>query len=86
MFISIIIVVIITKTSEKPSQKIINKKNNDNDNNSYITFIWASDWSKWVDLLKISNLMSQFSTNKRTLSVFCYFLFAVITHITCECL
>ena len=65
-----IIVVIITWTSEKPSQK----------NNSDITVIWVSDWFKWVDLFKISSLMSQFSTNKRTLSVFCCFLFAVFSN------
>ena len=57
-------------TSEKPSQK----------NKSDITVIWVSDWFKWIDLFKISSLMSQFSTNKRTLSVFCCFLFAVFNN------
>ena len=57
-------------TSEKPSQK----------NKSDITVIWVSDWLKWVDLLKISSLMSQFSTDERTLSMFCCFLFAVFNN------
>ena len=35
--------------------------------------MWVSDWFKWVDLFKIWGLMSQFSTNKRTLSVFVVF-------------
>ena len=35
------------------------------------------NWFKWANLLKISSLMSQCSTNERTLSVFCCFLFAV---------
>ena len=63
----IIIVVIIMCTSEKHSQN----------NNSDITVIWVSDWFKWANLFKISSSMSQFSTNKRTLSVICCFLFAV---------
>ena len=54
--INFIIVVIITWTTEKPSQK----------NNSDITNIWVSDWFKWLNLFKISSVMSEFSTNKRT--------------------
>ena len=63
----VIMVVIFMWTSEKPSQK----------SNPDITVIWVSDWFKWVDLFKILGLMSQFSTNKRTLSEFCCFLLAV---------
>ena len=63
-------VVIIMRTSEKSWQK----------DKSDITVIWVSDWFKWIDLLKISSLMSQFSINKRTLSVFCCFLFAVFNN------
>ena len=55
-------------TTKKPSQK----------NNSDIIVMRVSDWLKWLDLFKISSLMSQFSTNQRTLSVFCCFLFAVL--------
>ena len=36
--------------------------------------------SNGLKLFKISSLMSQFSTNKRTLSVFCCFLFAVFNN------
>ena len=56
--------------SEKSSQK----------NNSDITVIWVSKWFKWANLFKISSLMSQFPTNKRTLSLFCCFLFAVFNN------
>ena len=52
----IIIVVIITWPTEKPSQK----------NNYDITVFRVTDWLKWLNLFKISSLMSQFSTNKRT--------------------
>ena len=62
-----IIVVIMTWPREKPSEK----------NNFDITVIWFSNWFKWANLLKISSLKSQFSTNKRTLSAFCCLLFAV---------
>ena len=66
----IIIVVIITWPSEKPSQK----------KNSDITVIWASYWFKWANLFKISSMVSQFSTNERTSSVLCCFLFAVFNN------
>ena len=62
-----IIVVIIMRPREKPWEK----------NNSDNAVIWVSNWFKWANLFKISSLMSQFSTNKRTLSMFCCFLFAV---------
>ena len=52
--VRLIIVVIITWPSEKPPQK----------SNSDITVIWVSDWFKWLNLFKISSLMSEFSTNK----------------------
>ena len=54
--------------SEKPLQK----------SQSDITVIWVRDWFKWVDLFKISSLMSQFSTNKRIFSEFCYLRFSII--------
>ena len=69
VFWVLISVVIISWTSEKPSQK-----------KSDITVIWVSDWLKWVNLFKISSLESQFSTNRRTLSVFCCFLFAIFNN------
>ena len=57
-------------TSGKPSQK----------NKSDITVFWVSDWFKWVDLFKILSLMSKFSTNERTLSVFHCFMLAVFNN------
>ena len=52
----VITVVIITWPTEKPSQK----------NNSDIKVFRVTDWLKWFNLFKISSLMSQFLTNKRT--------------------
>ena len=55
-FDQLIIIVIITWPTEKLPQK----------NNSDITVFRVTDWLKWLNLFKISSLMSQFSTNKRT--------------------
>ena len=70
----VIMVVIFMWTSEKPSQK----------SNPDITVIWVSDWLKWVNSMQnlehdvtVSYMMSQLASNKRQLSVFCCFLFAV---------
>ena len=67
----IINIVIITWTREKPSEK---------KNNSDITVIWVSNWFKWASLFKISSLIWQFPTNKRTISLFCCFLFDVFNN------
>ena len=66
----IIIVVIITWPSEKPSQK------------KTLTSQLSGPLirSNGLCLCKISSMVSQFSTNKRTISVFCCYLFAVFNN------
>ena len=66
----IIIVVITTWPREKPSEK----------NNSVSQLSGSVIGSNGLCLCKISSLISQFSTNQRTLSVFCCFLFAVFNN------
>ena len=66
----LLIVVIITWPSEKPSKK------------KTLTSQLSGPLirSNWLNLFKISSMMSQFSTNKRTISVFCCYLFAVFNN------
>ena len=42
-----------------------------------VTVFRVSDWCSWVNLCKISNMISCFSAIQRSLSVFCFFMFAV---------
>ena len=60
-YIKLIIVVIITWTGEKFQLQ----------NEHYITGIRVADSSNGLNLFQISSMMSQFSTNKRTLCVLC---------------
>ena len=67
-FRCLIVVVIITWPSEE------HRLQNEHD----IRGFRVSDRIKWVDLCRIPNMMSCFSTIQRPLSVLCCFLFAVL--------
>ena len=66
----IIIVVIITWPTEKPSKK----------KNSDITVFRVSDSFKWLMFMQNFEHGVTVSTNKRTMSVFCCYLFAVFNN------